>query len=108
MAPEYLGWFASIVLVLTISYQVLQQWESGKSEGVSLWLFIGQIAASIAFTIYSWMLGNWVFIVTNALLLISAVVGLGIVVYHRRRGAEGPREDTNPGQAQKKSGEEAS
>ena len=84
MSSEYLGWFASCVLVLTIGYQVLQQWESGKSEGVSLWLFIGQITASIAFTIYSYLVGNWVFIITNALLLISAIVGLGIIIYHRR------------------------
>jgi hypothetical protein len=28
---------------------------------------------------------NYVFIITNALMLISAVVGLAIVQYHRRR-----------------------
>ena len=82
---DAVGWAASVILVATIGYQVLRQWRSGTSKGVSHWLFVGQIAASVGFVIYSVMLGNAVFIVTNALLLASAVVGLGIVCLHRRR-----------------------
>ncbi len=83
---EAVGWAASIVLVATIGYQVLRQWRSGTSKGVSHWLFVGQIAASIGFVAYSVMVRNTVFIVTNSLLLLSAIVGLGIVFVHRRRG----------------------
>ena len=43
--------------------------------GLSHWLFIGQIAASVGFIGYSWLLHNWVFIVTNTLILITAVAG---------------------------------
>ena len=50
---EVIGWFSSVVLVLTIGKQVYKQWKSGSSEGVSKWLFLGQMTASAGFTIYS-------------------------------------------------------
>ena len=83
---EVIGWVASAILVLTIFSQIARQWRERTSQGVSRWLFIGQIAASAGFTIYSILVGNIVFIVTNSLMLLSAVVGLGIVIHHRRRG----------------------
>lgn len=74
------------MLMFTICWQVYKQWQKGTSEGISTWLFIGQIISSLGFSIYSWMVGNMVFVVTNALLLLSAIVGLSVVLYHRRRG----------------------
>jgi uncharacterized protein with PQ loop repeat len=85
---DVIGWAASLILVATIVSQIRRQWREGTSKGVSRWLFIGQIAASAGFTIYSVLVRNYVFIVTNALMLISAVVGLSIVQYHRRRNAD--------------------
>ncbi len=82
---EVIGWTSSFILLLTIGKQIYKQWQEESSEGVSKWLFIGQVAASAGFAIYSWMVGNWVFVVTNFLMLVSAFVGLGIVLYHRRR-----------------------
>ena len=41
MTHDLIGWFASLVLVGTISYQILNQWRSGTSRGVSCWLFVG-------------------------------------------------------------------
>ena len=82
---EAIGWVSSLVLVLTIAKQVYKQWHEGSSEGVSKWLFIGQISASLGFTIYSWLVGNWVFVVTNALMLLNGLLGLLIVFRHRRR-----------------------
>jgi MtN3 and saliva related transmembrane protein len=84
---EALGWASSVILVLTIGKQVYKQWQSGSSEGVSRWLFVGQIAASVGFTIYSFLVHNWVFVATNALMLCNALVGYGIVLRHRRRAA---------------------
>lgn len=84
MGSEAIGWFSSFVLVLTLSQQVYEQWRSGTSQGVSRWLFVGQLTASSGFTLYSVMVGNWVFVVTNALLLLSAVIGVVIVFKHRR------------------------
>jgi hypothetical protein len=71
--------------VLTIAKQVYKQWREGSSEGVSKWLFVGQMAASLGFTVYSWLVSNWVFVVTNALMLCNGLLGLLIVLHHRRR-----------------------
>lgn len=84
MTTEILGWTCSVILLLTIAKQIHKQWEAGTSKGVSIWLFIGQLAASGGFTIYSVLVHNWVFVVTNALMCISALVGLLIVRHHRR------------------------
>jgi MtN3 and saliva related transmembrane protein len=80
---DALGWLSSFVLVLTIAKQVHKQWRERTSEGVSPWLFVGQITASVGFTVYSWMVRNWVFVVTNALLLVSALVGIVLVIRFR-------------------------
>ena len=82
---DALGWLSSGILVATVGKQVHKQWRDGQSHGVSRWLFIGQIAASLGFTLYSWLVDNWVFVVTNLLMLGNAVVGYGIVMYHRQR-----------------------
>jgi MtN3 and saliva related transmembrane protein len=82
---ETIGWVSSFILVLTIAKQVYKQWHEGTSEGVSLWLFIGQMAASAGFTVYSWLVHNWVFVVTNSLMLLNGLAGLLIVLRHRRR-----------------------
>lgn len=75
---EVIGWASSFILLATISKQVYKQWKENTSKGVSKWLFIGQIAASTGFVVYSALVGNTVFIFTNSLLTVSAVVGLVI------------------------------
>lgn len=82
---ELVGWVSSFILVLTISKQIYKQWQEGSSENVSKWLFIGQMVASLGFTIYSWLVANWVFVVTNSLMLINGLIGLGIVLHHRKQ-----------------------
>ena len=82
---EAIGWISSFILVLTIGKQVYKQWQEGSSENVSKWLFVGQFAASLGFLVYSWLVANWVFVVTNAVMLVNALLGLGIVLHHRRK-----------------------
>ena len=86
---EAVGWVSSLILVLTIAKQVYKQWQEGSSEGVSKWLFVGQISASLGFTVYSWLVSNWVFVVTNAVMLVNGLLGLLIVLHHRRRDRGG-------------------
>jgi len=43
------------------------------------------MAASAGFLVYSIGLASTVFIVTNALMLVSAVIGLSLVIVHKRR-----------------------
>lgn len=85
---EILGWGSSTILLLTLIKQVYKQWQEGRSDGVSKWLFVGQLAASIGFTIYSYLTGNWVFVFTNAALTINNIAGVVIYFYFRRRNSE--------------------
>jgi MtN3 and saliva related transmembrane protein len=89
MEKEFLGWASSVILLFTLVRQVYKQWKEGTGEGVSKWLFAGQVLSSIGFTIYSYMVGNWVFTVTNAALLVNNFVGLGLTFYLRRKNKRG-------------------
>lgn len=83
--PNLIGWAATIVLLVTLVRQIVKQASDDASDGVSSWLFIGQITASILFVIYSWLVDNIVFVVTNCLILLTAVVGQ-IVVRKKKAG----------------------
>lgn len=82
---EAIGWVSSFILVATLGKQVFKQWREGRSEGVSIWLFVGQITASLGLSVYSALVRNWVFVVTNLLMLINGLLGLLIVYRHRHR-----------------------
>lgn len=82
---EAIGWLSTALLLLTLLRQVYTEWKSGSTAGISKWLFIGQCAASIGFTMYSWLLRNWVFMGSNAAILAVAI--LGQIMYARNRGA---------------------
>jgi len=82
---EAIGWVSSIILFLTVSRQIYKQWKEGTSEGVSIWLFVGQITASVGFAIYSWLLWNPVFIFTNTLMVLNGLVGLAVSYYLKKR-----------------------
>lgn len=87
---ELLGWSAAIILLATISRQVYAQYRSRSAAGVSRWLFVGQVAASTAFLLYSLLLDNWVFVFTNAMMLVAALAGLVIDRRNRRLAAAVP------------------
>ncbi len=81
---EAVGWLSSAILLLTLSTQIAKQWRERSSKGVSRWLFLGQVAASSGFLIYSALVANWVFVVTNAFILVGALVGAALTWHHRR------------------------
>lgn len=84
---EAIGWLSSAILVITIGQQVYKQWHDHTSKGVSRLLFVGQMLASAGFTLYSWLVHNWVFVATNAMMLCAAIVGFVIKERHRAEGA---------------------
>ncbi len=86
---DIIGWASTVVLLATIGRQVYSQWKSKATAGVSRWLFVGQISASIGFTIYSYLLHNWVFLFSNAALVLTAIVGELIYISNRRRQGHG-------------------
>jgi MtN3 and saliva related transmembrane protein len=79
-----LGWVSSLVLLLTLSQQIRVQWRSRESKGISTWLFVGQLAASSGFAVYSYLVDNWVFLATNLLLVANAGVGEWVTLRNRR------------------------
>ena len=84
MSTELIGWISASILLATIGRQVYSQWRDGSPRGVSRWLFIGQLAASTGFVVYSWPLANWAFVVTNALMLMTALLGEWIYLRNKK------------------------
>jgi MtN3 and saliva related transmembrane protein len=80
-AADWLGWASSMVLLATLARQVYTQWHERSTQGVSRWLFVGQVTASSGFLIYSFLVDNKVFLFTNAALLVTALAGQ--VIYRR-------------------------
>ena len=78
---DWLGWGASAVLLATLLRQVWKEWHERSTTGLSSWLFVGQITASLGFVIYSWLVDNRVFVVTNTAILLTAIAGQ--LIYRR-------------------------
>ncbi len=85
IATDAVGWIATGILVVTIGRQTYSQWKQGHTAGVSKGLFVGQIAASTGFVVYSYLLDNVVFVVSNVFLLIIAAVGQFLYLRNRKR-----------------------
>jgi len=84
-ATEWIGWGSSVVLLSTLIRQVHTQWRTRSTAGVSKWLFIGQLLASTGFTVYSFLLHNWVFASSNIAILLTAVVGQATYLHNKHR-----------------------
>lgn len=82
---EAIGWGSSVILLMTILRQIHKQWQAASAEGVSVWLYAGQLAASAGFTVYSVLIQNWVFVCTNAVMAASAIAGWWMVMHFRRK-----------------------
>ena len=82
---EIIGWASSLILVITVAKQVHKQWQDRTSAGVSTWLFVGQLAASVGFTIYSLLVRNWVFAVTNGIMVVNGLLGYAITARHKKK-----------------------
>ncbi len=84
---DAVGWAASLLLMLTVGSQVWKQICENRCDGVSRFLFIGQLCASLLFLAYAWMVGNAVFIASNAFLVLAALVGQVAMLRNQRRQA---------------------
>lgn len=84
-AVDLLGWAATAVLVATLWRQIWKQWRADDAQAVSTWLFIGQMTASVLFIAYSIALHSGVFVVTNSLVLATAIAGQCMAWMKRRR-----------------------
>lgn len=88
MTTDLVGWASSLILLMTIVRQVLTQWRTRSTSGLSRWLFIGQVTASAGFVVYSVLVRNWIFVFTNSALLVTALVGQAIYMRNKRMAGE--------------------
>jgi MtN3 and saliva related transmembrane protein len=95
--PDIIGWISSCILLVTIGQQVYKQFRDGTSRGVSKWLFVGELASALGFLTYSILLGITVYILTNSAMVLNAIAGLAITLYHRRREATLAEENQTTG-----------
>jgi len=84
---DAVGWAASLLLMATVGSQVWKQIREKSCDGVSRFLFIGQLFASLLFLAYAWMVGNAVFIASNTFLVMAALVGQLAMLRNQRRQA---------------------
>lgn len=87
-AIDLLGWVATAVLIATLWRQIWKQWTAEDAEAVSTWLFAGQITASVLFIVYSAATGSIVFVLTNSLILLTAIAGQCLSLVKRRRAGK--------------------
>jgi len=80
---DLIGWASSFILLITIAVQVRKQWLAGSNKGVSKWLFIGQLAASVGFLVFSILTDSLVFTITNAMLTLGNLCG--ILIFFKNR-----------------------
>lgn len=90
MSAEIIGWSAAIILLLTLGRQVYTEWRDRSTRGLSKWLFVGQLTASAGFIVYSWLTNDWIFVVTNVLILLTAGVGQWVYLRNKRREQRQP------------------
>jgi hypothetical protein len=93
---EIIGWGSAFVLLPTFGLQAYKQWQNRHEHAPAstLWFFILALVGVSGQVAYSWMLGNWVYFVLNAFLVVTNSLGLGLVVH--RRGEP----DSHPGSDQ--------
>lgn len=89
MSIEFIGWASSAVLLATLTRQVYTQWRTRSTAGVSKWLFVGQLATSLGYAVYSFLLHNWVFLSSNIAILCTALCGEAVYLRNRRLQTEG-------------------
>ncbi len=79
-----LGWVSAALLVVTIGTQIARQYRERTNAGVSPWLYCGQCAASVGLLGYSALENDLVFVVLNAVMATTALVGLALWFRIRR------------------------
>ena len=89
---EIIGWGSALVLLPTFGLQAYKQWQNRDehANASTVWFFILALVGVAGQVIYSWMLGNWVYFVLNACLVVTNTLGLALAI--RRRGVA----DTHP------------
>jgi lipid-A-disaccharide synthase-like uncharacterized protein len=71
------------MLFVTMAGQAWKEWRDRVKHGISKLFFVGQVLASSLFLTYSVLVGDRVFVVGNALVLLAAIAGGAILWWNR-------------------------
>ena len=87
---ELIGWGMPMVLIPTFGLQTYKQWQNRHEHATAstLWFFILALVGVAGQVVYSWMLGNWVYFLLNACLVVTNSLGLAMAIH--RRGIHDP------------------
>jgi uncharacterized protein with PQ loop repeat len=80
---ELIGWGSAILLLPTFGIQTLRQWEARHepAPASSLWFFVLAFFGTGGQVIYSWLVGNRVYLVLNACLVVTNGIGLAVAIH---------------------------
>jgi len=98
---EIIGWGSAFVLLPTFGLQTYKQRQNRHehANASTLWFFILALVGVTGQVVYSWMLGNWVYFVLNACLVVTNSLGLAMAIHRRRIDARRPGEGAANGKA---------
>lgn len=82
---DIIGWGSAFVLIPTFGLQAYKQWQNRDehASASTLWFFILALVGVVGQVVYSWMLGNWVYFVLNACLIVTNLLGLAMAIHRR-------------------------
>ncbi len=94
---DLIGWGSGLVLLPTFGVQVYQQWERRDDPlpPLALWFFILALVGTGGQVIYSYLVGNKVYLTLNCILVLTN--GLGLAIAIRRKALKG---SATPAQAE--------
>jgi MtN3 and saliva related transmembrane protein len=86
--PEIIGWGSALILLPAFGLETYRQWKN-RHEPVNfstLWFFVLVLIGTAGQVVYSWLVGNWVYLALNSALVINNSIGLAIAMVRWRAG----------------------
>lgn len=71
---DILGYVAGGITAVTFLPQVIKTWKKRSAEDVSLMMFVIAVLCEVLWIIYAININNWVIILTNATLMVMALI----------------------------------
>lgn len=89
---ELIGWGSAAILVPAFFTQTYRQWQDRDRPvaASSLWFFVLVLIGTGGQVVYSWLVGNKVYLALNAVLVLNNLVGLGIAIHRWREARSRP------------------
>lgn len=83
---DLIGWGSAVVLLPTFGVQVYKQWKARDepAPASTVWFFILALVGTGGQVVYSWMVENMVYLVLNAVLVVTNGIGLAMAVHRYR------------------------